>query len=301
MELKYGIQLQPEALHQKEIDLFIFAGNHEGRVYTAYEYFESHSTIHKSIMLCYNEGYVADLHNRIELRVVSDQAEIFNILDSFFSNSSKPDPILFIDYSCMTKPWYYAIILYLSNRVIANLKVTCYFSYTPSLFSDPQEPKHNTEISPLPGKYIIPTDKPKALIVCLGYEQKKAEGIIDHLDPKLSYIYYTNPALDQQFVTVLEANNKYILSTSNNVTKYRFDDLLFLERELTGLYFALKDDYSIIIAPLGPKPFTFVSMLLSVKYPDIDIWRVGSGSDINEYTREPFATDCFILSETRWN
>ena len=70
-----------------------------------------------------------------------------------------------------------------------------------------------------------------------------------------------------------------------------------MKRELTSVYYLLKDDYNIIIAPLGPKPFTFVSMLLSVKYKDIDIWRVGSGSDINEYDREPLDTKSFIISE----
>lgn len=68
------------------------------------------------------------------------------------------------------------------------------------------------------------------------------------------------------------------------------NNLLHIERELTKLYYLLKDEYSIIIAPLGSKPFSFISMMLSVKYSDIDIWRVGSGNDINEYDNEPIDT-----------
>lgn len=113
----------------------------------------------------------------------------------------------------------------------------------------------------------------------------------------MCYVFYTDPALDPKFVTTVVANNKNILEHYSNVIKYPFDDLLFLERQLTSLYYLLKDDYSIIIAPLGPKPFTFISMLLSVKFPDIDIWRVGSGSDINEYKREPITESTFIISE----
>lgn len=74
------------------------------------------------------------------------------------------------------------------------------------------------------------------------------------------------------------------------------DDLIRIERELVSLYFLLKKDYSIIIAPLGPKSFAFMAMLLSIKYDEIDIWRVGSGSDINEYQRTPIAPDHFIIS-----
>jgi len=58
--------------------------------------------------------------------------------------------------------------------------------------------------------------------------------------------------------------------------------------------------YSIIIAPLGPKPFTFISMLLSVKYKNIDIWRVGSGQNINEYKRQPINSETFIISEVEF-
>ncbi|MDB5158348.1 MAG: hypothetical protein JWR50_3055 [Mucilaginibacter sp.] len=197
-----------------------------------------------------------------------------------------------------TKPWYYSIILYLSKKRLSLSSVCTYFSYTPSKYSAPQPPKPNTEILPLPGKYVVPTSKPKALIVCLGYEQQKAEGIIDHLDPKISYIFYTSPALDKRFVKTLEDNNRSILNDPTKIIRtYKFDDLLSLERQLTAIYEQLKDDYSIIFAPLGPKPFTFISMLMSVKYHDIDIWRVGSGSDINEYKREPISDDVFIISK----
>ena len=78
---------------------------------------------------------------------------------------------------------------------------------------------------------------------------------------------------------------------------FQLDDMLSLERELTSLYYLLREEYSIIIAPLGPKPFTFISMLMTIKFRDIDIWRVGSGSDINKYTREPIDKDTFIISE----
>lgn len=172
-----------------------------------------------------------------------------------------------------------------------------YFSYTPSKFSTPLPPKPNSEIAPLPGKYILPTDKPKALIVCLGYEERKAEGIIDHLDPKVSYVFYTNPALDKRFVTTLKNNNKNILKEeAKNTIEFPFDDLNFLEKRLTALYKELRDEYSIIIAPIGPKPFTLISMIMSVKYNDIDIWHVGSGSDINVYDQIPIRGE-FIISQ----
>lgn len=300
MEIEYGVQVDPSAITEKHIDLFIVAGNHEKRVFTCLDYMKRKNSIGKVLLLCFSEGYSGRKDFDMQKLTVRRQSDIFSVLDDFFLSIESQSPILYVDYSCMTKSWYYAIIQYLSHRQLKFCDLTVYFSYTPSKFSVPKQPKHNTEIAPLAGKYIVPTDKPKALIVCLGYEQNKAEGVIHHLDPKLSYIFYTKPALDDRFVEVLERNNEYILANFTNITTFKFDDLLFLERELTALYFSLRDDYSVIIAPLGPKPFTFISMLLSVRYHDIDIWRVGSGSDINRYVRAPLAQDCFIVSEMHW-
>lgn len=284
MILSSGRQVEPSELKQKSIDLFIFAGNHEKRVFTAFDYLSDCATIKKSIAFCYKSDFSTEFRKEIEKFQIEDNKEIYELLDLYFKDLISSSPTIVIDYSCMTKPWYYAIILYLSKRDLLKGTVLAYFLYTPSKFADPQEPKPNTEIRPLPGKYIIPTDKPKALIVCLGYERRKAEGIIDHLDPEKCYVFYAKPALDQDFVKAVEENNSDILK-SENVIIYPLNDLLSLERELTSVYQLLNDEYHVIIAPLGPKPFTFISMLLSIKNKNIDIWRVGSGSDINEYDR----------------
>ncbi|MFL9485197.1 hypothetical protein ACI6Q2_20610 [Chitinophagaceae bacterium LWZ2-11] len=299
MKIKYGKQVEINELVE-DIDLFLLAGNHEKRVFTAFDKV-TQLNISKAIMFCYKDFKCPRKYSNIKKEVIQSHEQIFDILDEELSKIEKNNVTIFVDYSCMTKSWYYSIILYLSNKKIDVQNITVYFSYTSSKYSPPQKPKPNSEIAPLPGKYIVPTDKPKALIVCLGYERNKAEGIIDHLDPKVSYIFYTKPALDEKFIETLETNNKNILSNKqNNIITYPFDDLLFLERELTSLYYLLKDEYSIIIAPLGPKPFTFISMLMAVKYKDIDIWRVGSGSDINEYPRQPIDKDKLIISEVVW-
>jgi hypothetical protein len=285
-------------LNGKKIDLFLFACNHEKRIYCAHNKLRYSNNITNTIAFCYKSVAKNKQVETIQYLKINNHLEVFKLLEKEFAKFVEHEEVnLIIDYSCMTKSWYYSIILFLSKRKLGLSKINAYFIYTPSKFSAPKKPKYNTDIAPLPGKYVVPTNKPKALIVCLGYEQNKAEGIIDHLDPKICYIFYTKPALDNDFVKTVEVNNKNILDHYKNVITYRFDDLLFLERQLTSIYYLLKDDYSIIIAPLGPKPFTFISMLMSIKFHDIDIWRIGSGSDINQYKREPINDDSFIVSE----
>lgn len=298
MNIEFGKQIVPADLNGEHIDLFLLAGNHEKRVFTAFNFVDQHNHISSAVMLCYDEKRRRVPNKSIVKCRVYSYSDIYGVIGRLFA-TSKERLVIFVDYSCMTKPWYYAVILYLSG-IKSDKSVKVYFSYTPSIYSPPMIPKDNAEICPLPGRYIVPTDKPKALIVCLGYEQNKAEGIINHLDPKLYYLFYTDPAADSKFVDTLRRNNSDILENTKNVITYRFDDLLFLERELTSLYHMLRDEYSIIIAPIGPKTFTFISMIMSVKYNDIDIWRVSSGSDINFYDRAPMDAEQLVISEVNW-
>lgn len=297
MYIQYGKQISTSSIEGRNIDLFLVGVNHEKRALTFYNELKKIVTIKRTIMFRYKSDFIASTEN-FEQHIIQDFKQVYSILDDVFKSHSKNNFTLLVDYSCMTKSWYYSIILYLSRSKLKQIGVNVIFAYTPSKYSAPLSPKPNSEISPLPGKFIIPTDKPKALIVCLGYEKNKAEGIIEHLDPKYCHIYYTKPALDPIFTKTVEENNESILlDRSNEITTYKFDDLISLERSLSILCDILKKDYSIIIAPLGPKPFSLVSMLLAAKYQYIDIWRVGSGQEINEYDRVPLNTTSFIINE----
>jgi len=297
MKIEYGKQIEVSEINNIVIDLFLFANNVEERKLTAYNRVKEDNQIIKTISLFYPTSTLEN-NNDVTNVVINNHNQITELLELELRTNGKEGFVLFIDYSCMTKSWYYLIILYLANNESKYKNITVYFSYTPSLFSTPLDPKPNKDISPLPGKYNIPNNKPKALIVGLGYEENKAQGIIDQLDPAITYLFYTDPALDINFVKAIEANNESILEEFKyNTVKFPFNDLLFIEKELSTLYFLLKDRFNIIIAPLGPKPFTFVAMMMSVIFHDIEIWRVGSGEDINPYSRIPFSEDNFIISK----
>ena len=54
------------------------------------------------------------------------------------------------------------------------------------------------------------------------------------------------------------------------------DDLNSTIETVTNLILNLRLKSNIIIAPLGPKTFSLVSMLINAHYPDVDIWRIRS-------------------------
>jgi len=293
MKIERRTEITIDEIDNEIFDIFIFANNIEKRKLSAYQKITERNKINLIMALSYPESDVERISFASNHLIYSHE-QLLKLLHETICSIDKSNINICVDYSCMTKSWYYSILLYFANKESALSKATLTFIYTPSTYSKPLKPKANTDILPLPGKYVIPNNKPKALIVCLGYEQNKAQGIIDQLDPKVTYVFYSKPALDPKFVEKIERNNKSVIEENTNIITFPFDSLLYLENELVSLYHLLKDEYNIIIAPLGPKPFTFVAMLISVVYPDIDIWRVGSGFDINEYDREPFNPAVFI-------
>lgn len=300
MNLKYGKQIELESLENFTFDLFLFANNIERRKLVAYNIIQKHNKVNKTVVLNYCDSSEPLLEEEfVEDLIVENLNGIIDLVKETINNCQKDEINIFVDYSCMTKPWYYTILNYFAESDLGNKIVNCYFSYTASVYSDPLPPKQNTKIEPVEGSYKIPSNKPKALIVCLGYEQNKAQGIIDQLEPKLTYLYYSNPAIDDRFVKAIEDNNRDILRDikTENIFTYPFDDIKYLERQLTSIYYTLRDEYSIIIAPLGPKPFTFVAMVLSIIFPEIEVWRVDSGLDLNRYVRASFEPPKFIVNK----
>lgn len=223
---------------------------------------------------------------------------IINILNNVFQEILfKENVRVLVDYSCMTKVWYATIINYFINRNshIQNLDLT--FSYTPSKYSDPQPPMPNKYMGPIPGIYCVSTsNKPTALIMGLGYEMERAQGIVEYLDPKTTYAFYSSPAFDKKFVNVVEKNNALLLSSlgESKVFKHPIGDLKSTDAQLTSLCLNLKNTHRIILAPLGPKPFALLCLLLSARYPEIDVWRVSAGDSGNKYDRKPANTDPVI-------
>lgn len=297
MELVYGKQINSI---ESEIDLFIGTSNHESRSFTLYDNVKN-KILNPAVFLCYKKEGINEKLKNIDFRVINIFNEVNDLLNEKLDLlvSYNKTPVVLIDYSCMTKPWYFAIMLFFKFNENRLSQVRLIFSYTPSVFNKPKTPKYNRYIGPLAGKVIIPNDKPKALIVCLGYEQNKAEGIIEHLEPKNKILFFTDPAIDERYVSVLKVNNKTLLKDSEgSIVTYRYNDLMSLERKLTLTYNEFKKKFTVIIAPLGSKPFTLMAMLMSVKFNDIDIWGVDSGSDINEYDGVPDLKNGFIICET---
>ena len=76
-------------------------------------------------------------------------------------------------------------------------------------------------------------------------------------------------------------NNKNLLSSikSDNIFYYPLSNLKYAETLLSQLIKDLLDDFRIILAPSGPKPFTLISLLAAFRFENVDVWRISAGEE----------------------
>lgn len=112
MKIEYGKQVDISEI----IDIFLFAANHEKRTLTCYNRVKKTNSIQRVISLCYNLTDCSLLSAKFLRYQVQDHNEIYQLLNAELANIKKEKISIVVDYSCMTKSWYYSIILYLSKK-----------------------------------------------------------------------------------------------------------------------------------------------------------------------------------------
>jgi hypothetical protein len=101
-----------------------------------------------------------------------------------------------------------------------------------------------------------------------------------YLEADETYAFYSDPA-PFEYAQTVENNNSTLIRMlgRDHVFTYPAADLIGTDVKLSSLCFGLARQYRVILAPLGPKPFCLLCLLLATRNPDeFDVWRVGSGT-----------------------
>jgi len=293
MRVSNAHQVQKEQINWKHIDLVLCSSGFEARA----SYFASQTPIadfkwrftlpfkgQKTLSRVTNDGIFSNL--RFDFLREIDGDDIKSARNAFLhclnvmKESGLQEASIAIDYSCMTRAWYGAFINCLFSISGLFSKLNVYFSYSPSTFSPPLETSPNDFVGPLPGFCILrPMDKPVALLIGLGYERVRAAGLREYVDPAETLLFYTDPAIDPQFSKAVFDNNKALIEfvKISNLIRHPLSDLDATTALLHDATSTLSKDYRVIVAPLGVKPFSLLSMLLSARYNEFDLWRVSGG------------------------
>lgn len=284
-----------------EFDLLITASGYESRASFFIENIKNIS-FKKKLAFGFNE------YSDNKVRLKNDEIfKHFNFLFFYESTNSSKNLIAYlnetilkfkskslkivIDYSCMSRVWYASILSYFKNiSEKNNCKIELYFSYSPALFVQPPASSvKNTIVGPIDGfsNIYIPL-KTVALIIGLGFEKERAYGLSEYFNA-ISYYFYGDESYNSEYSKVVNEKNKKLLDNSipDNIFKYPINDLNYTETMLIDLCNSLSNNHKIILAPCGPKIFTLICLIVSMKLKDIDVWRISPGSFAHPFDKKP--------------
>jgi hypothetical protein len=300
MEFQSAKQISPENLQSTEYDIFILAAGYEQRsIFLPLNYsinaklkialaFEEKP---KELNRKSNDIYLIEKGFKLITLSGDEILDPEKYFSDFFKEKSIEHLNILVDYSSMTKVWYANILNYLIGSTKGPNNVTVHFSYTPALYNELKKSgpvKYNTPISHS-YKKDLPSSKQIALIIGLGLNNSSAEFIRKSLNPTLTVLFYADPTNDLKYVKkVLKCNQELVEQTEvRNLINFPLNELDKTNEILTNLCLGLRVNYNVVIAPVGPKVFSFLALLLASKYPDITVLRLSSGANATAYDRMP--------------
>ncbi|HEX2395118.1 MAG TPA: hypothetical protein VHI78_07210, partial [Bacteroidales bacterium] len=85
-----------------------------------------------------------------------------------------------------------------------------------------------------------------------------------------------NCSHDPDYSKIVRAQNVNLLEQidPNNIIEYESDQPEEINTLLTSRCLDERINSEVVIVPQGPKTFSIISMLLSVRYPDIKLWEI---------------------------
>lgn len=187
---------------------------------------------------------------------------------------------IIVDYSCMSRNWYSTMLYLIKNQKGFDGKIEVYFTYSPALYVDPPlVSMRNTIVEPIEGfsNLYIPM-KPVALVVGLGFETVRAYGLSEYFN-SISYYFYGDMSYNPEYSEQVKSRNEELLDSVDQSKKFPFplNDLEYTESMLMVLCTELSKKHKVILAPCGPKIFTLLCLILSLKLDTVDVWRISPG------------------------
>jgi len=275
------------------LDYIICATGYESRCTYAFGQLASKKQFSKKICVGFNDNKVlarekSDLYfreNKFEEHIIDSSSahEIFNLLKGVIDISNLTNEVnIAIDYSSMTKVWYAGVLNYFKTLELNGKVINLFFIYSFSEFTPPATSgPYNAYVDPIEGfsNLTIP-ERPTALIIGLGYEKKRAFSLKEYLDAEVIYLFIADNSFSQEYYDAVIKENKVLIqhTPSENIFYYPLNDITYAEMILTNLCESLLNNYRIVLAPCGPKPFTLINFVVSLNNNDIDVWRVSAGS-----------------------
>jgi len=286
MELAHIYPIDHGKLQYEKVDFFIAASGYQSRATSLAGMIPAPNA--QKFMLCFSEENHVDLRKKNELafsamgfqmvKAAPDKPEEIEILIKRICNTSKKSEVIFlIDYSCMPRLWFASILDSITRNDFNADKITVFFSYTPKKFNLEAQKNAIRYLGPMiTAKDHLNNNKPVALIAGLDNSFKSTMELVKKLNPATILAFVPENKYDPEYKASVLENNKALLNKlhKNNIINYEVLDPESINSKLTSRCLDLRLKHEVVIVPQGPKSFSLVSSLLSVRYPDIKLWEV---------------------------
>ncbi len=234
-----------------------------------------------------NKKFYTDLN--FDVFEIADD-DLRGIMGHIFSDFSNQEIDVVFDISSMSRHRISVILTCLLGSLKKGSTITVV--YTPAKYSPPPE------MCP-PVKYIGPIceeltgglgdlEKPAACIISLGYEENKALGAVNSIDPADCWLFVPVSRQEPFKEKVLDNNASLLSMCGGGRTLFcEIDDPSSMYRDMKSLLKGALRDFRPIFLPLGPKIFTAVAVVLANEFsPHVPVWRVSSGDKEEPVDRE---------------
>jgi hypothetical protein len=221
--------------------------------------------------------------------------DVDSVAAGLIPQMDKAGASLIVDYSCMPASELSSVLSAISNASGSPAngdqgRLEVCFAYAPAGYSDPLPDTPVESIGPIDNHWRLQLPgRETALIIDLGNRENPARALVDNLDPAVVHLFHANGFPDPDFLdAVLDGNASLIDHLgSDRLMAYSLDNLGAAYKALELLCMELCEKYHVIVAPLGPKPFSLVVQLLSVRMPIIDVWQAKTPSSDVPIDRPP--------------
>jgi len=141
--------------------------------------------------------------------------------------------------------------------------------------------RHVGPVAPQFSGWWSEPDLQTAAIVGVGYEQDKALGAIEHIQPSEVWLFFPRSPV-AEYTSALNYANKSLIDKVKRerwkVLQYDVDVPYALFADLESLVAGLSSRANCIFLPFGPKLFALSSLLVACVHRETAVWRV-SGAE----------------------
>lgn len=274
-------------IERSKFDLAVFGLGYESRSIYAFDKYKDLSTTNVVLGYLSNQYEIHYQKNKSHFLKESKvyEASCESVCEKLMDkvsilNDEVDEPHVLLDITVMTRHRLAKVLSFFIANLKKGSKVTiCYIAS--KYVAPPKDMQPVREVGPLIDELsgsLGSLSSSTTAILGLGYEQSKALGIYNFLEPDNAFLFI--PKSEQSaFENDVKKNNSALIGSIPSERIYAYDiySPYDIYLDLKSLTQSVSETSRVVIVPLGPKILSAISLIIGIELqPLISVWRVSS-------------------------